>query len=482
MSVVAEREKIEVDSDAGAAPVWQVRVGTPLSRAAAIAALAIVVALALLPAIASRNLIQDLIFVCTMLTLAQLWNVLAGWGGLVSVGQQAFVGLGAYALFASVIMLQIDPVFAIVLAGLFAAGVAAVLGPLLFRLEGPYFAIGSWVAAEALRLVCAQFKSLGGGTGMSISPSDLSQMMGLRWAQLLFGLRPAAARDVLIYWIALLLAVAVTLGITAFVRSRMGLALAASRDNAAAARSVGVRTDRIRYLLWIVVAFATGMVGAVVYLQKARISPDAAFSVTDWTAYVIFIVVIGGVRTIEGPMIGVLTLWGLINYLAQYGSLYLIVLGTIAILVMLFMPKGVWGEIAQPQFVPQRFGKVRRVRWITAIAGSTETELQVGYRVGSLCIRIIVLLGFGTKSPRQIATISECRYRWLRVPATTFIITHSPSRSNRRDGFSFSEERKGPGDGPGPVTGGVTGSIESDGRTSALARASREGILWRSFS
>lgn len=347
MSAVAACEKAKVDNEAGTALVWQVRVGTPLSRAAAIAALAIVVALALLPAIASRSMIQDLIFVLTMLTLAQLWNVLAGWGGLVSVGQQAFVGLGAYTLFASLIMLQIDPVLAIVAAGLFAAVVAAVLGPLLFRLEGPYFAIGSWVAAEALRLVCAQVKALGGGTGMSIAPSDLSQMFGLKSVQALFGLRPAAARDVLVYWIALLLATTVTLGITAFVRSRTGLALAASRDNAAAARSVGVRTGRIRYLLWIAVAFATGMAGAVVYLQKARISPDAAFSVTDWTAYVIFIVVIGGVRTIEGPMIGVLILWGLITYLAQYGSLYLVVLGAIAILVMLFMPKGVWGEISR---------------------------------------------------------------------------------------------------------------------------------------
>jgi len=126
----------------------------------------------------------------------------------------------------------------------------------------------------------------------------------------------------------------------------MGLALAASRDNAAAARSVGVRTDRIRYLLWIVVAFATGMVGAVVYLQKARISPDAAFSVTDWTAYVIFIVVIGGVRTIEGPMIGVLLLWGLMYHLGQYGSLYLLLLGALAILVMLVMPRGLWGTVA----------------------------------------------------------------------------------------------------------------------------------------
>lgn len=329
------------------APVWQVRVGTRLSRISAVAGFAVVVALVLLPAIASRNLIQDLIFVFTMLALAQLWNVLAGWGGLVSVGQQAFVGLGAYALFAAVVTMGIDPILAILLAGVFAAIIAAVLGPLLFRLEGPYFAIGSWVAAEALRLICAQFKSLGGGTGMSISPAELSQMIGLKAVQALFGLRPAAARDVLIYWLALLLAVVIMLGIYAFVRSRLGLALAASRDNAAAARSVGVRTGRIRYVLWIAVAFATGLVGAVVYLQKARISPDAAFSVTDWTAYVIFIVVIGGVRTIEGPMVGVLLLWGLVSYLAQYGSLYLVVLGTLAILIMLFMPKGLWGEVTR---------------------------------------------------------------------------------------------------------------------------------------
>jgi branched-chain amino acid transport system permease protein len=328
-------------------PVWHMKVGTRVSRAAAIAGVAIVIGLAVLPVLASRNLIQDLVFVFTMLTLAQLWNLLAGWGGLVSVGQQAFVGLGAYALFAAIVIAGLDPVAAIPLAGLFAALIAAVLGPLLFRLEGPYFAIGSWVAAEALRLICAQFKSLGGGTGMSISPSELSGMIGLKTAQTLLGLRPAAARDVLVYWLALVLVVLVTLGIYAFMRSRMGLALAASRDNAAAARSVGVRTARIRYVLWVAVAFATGMVGALLYLQKARISPDAAFSVTDWTAYVIFIVVIGGVRTIEGPMVGVLLLWGLVTYLAQYGSLYLVVLGTLAILVMLFMPRGIWGEVAR---------------------------------------------------------------------------------------------------------------------------------------
>jgi branched-chain amino acid transport system permease protein len=281
-----------------------------------------------------------------MLALAQLWNVLAGWGGLISVGQQAFVGLGAYGLFAAVALAGFDPLLAIPMAGCLAAIVAAILGPLMFRLEGPYFAIGSWVVAEALRLGCAQFKPLGGGTGMSLSSAALANMTGTKWAEALFGIRAAAARDVVVYWIALLLVVGITFSIYLFVRSRLGLGLAASRDNNAAARSVGVRTYRIRYLLWVLVGFATGMVGALVYLQKARISPDAAFSVVDWTAYVLFVVVIGGVRTIEGPIVGVLVLWALQFNLSGYGSLYLLLLGLIAIFVMLFMQRGIWGSAA----------------------------------------------------------------------------------------------------------------------------------------
>jgi branched-chain amino acid transport system permease protein len=326
--------------------VWRVQSATRSSRIAAVAAAVIVPLLFLVPAVASRNLLQDLIFVFTMLALAQLWNVLAGWGGLISVGQQAFVGLGAYALFASVTLVGLDPLLAIPAAGCFAALVAAVLGPLMFRLEGPYFAIGSWVVAEALRLGCAQFKPLGGGTGMSLSSAALADMTGTKTVAALFDIRTAAARDVIVYWIALLLVLGITFAIYLFVRSRLGLGLAASRDNNAAAHSVGVRTDRIRYWLWVIVAFVTGMVGALVYLQKARISPDAAFSVVDWTAYVLFVVVIGGVRTIEGPVVGVLVLWALQFYLSGYGSLYLLMLGLIAILVMLFMQRGIWGSAA----------------------------------------------------------------------------------------------------------------------------------------
>lgn len=367
-----------VSGDAVPKPVWRVQSATRLSRGAGIAAAVILPLLILVPAVASRNLLQDLIFVFTMLALAQLWNVLAGWGGLISVGQQAFVGLGAYALFAAVTLAGIDPLAAIPLAGCLAALIASVLGPLMFRLEGPYFAIGSWVVAEALRLGCAQFKPLGGGTGMSLSSGALANMTGTKWVEALLGVRAAAARDVVVYWIALLLAVAITFSIYRFVRSRLGLGLAASRDNDAAARSVGVRTHRIRYLLWVIVAFATGMVGAVVYLQKARISPDAAFSVVDWTAYVLFVVVIGGVRTIEGPIVGVLVLWALQFNLSGYGSLYLLVLGLLAILVMLFMQKGIWGSAAvrwDLQLFPARKVLVRHDSSLGYIEGAIKSKL-----------------------------------------------------------------------------------------------------------
>jgi branched-chain amino acid transport system permease protein len=91
----------------------------------------------------------------------------------------------------------------------------------------------------------------------------------------------------------------------------------------------------------------TGMIGALIYLQKARISPDAGFSVLDWTAYVIFIVVIGGIGTMEGPVIGAVIFYLLQRYLADFGAWYLILLGTLAIAVMLFAPRGLWGFVAE---------------------------------------------------------------------------------------------------------------------------------------
>jgi branched-chain amino acid transport system permease protein len=322
---------------------FRVETATRTSRFTMVASVVVIAVLVSLPAFASRGLIQDMFFVLTMLVLAQYWNLLAGGAGLVSVGQQAFVGLGGYGLFAAVIVLGLDPLIAIPLAGVGALLVAISTAFLVFRLQGPHFAIGTWVIAEVCRLILAQVKILGGGTGTSLPPDSVRSMAGIEWVSDLLDLRASAARDVMSYWLALALALVSMMVIYRFLVSRAGLALAATRDSEPAAASVGVDTRRIRILVYIATAFGTGMAGAIMFLQTARISPDAAFSVLDWTAYVFFIVVIGGVGTLEGPIIGVIVLYFLRDYLSDFGAWYLILLGALAMAVMLVAPTGLWG-------------------------------------------------------------------------------------------------------------------------------------------
>lgn len=342
--------KTDEAKEAKGAPVaarYRFATQTKVSRLAAVIGAVLVMLLFTVPFFAGRGLIQDLFFVLTMLCLAQYWNLLAGFAGLVSVGQQAFVGLGAYALFAFVILPGLDPVLSILLAGLVSAAVALPTAFVVFRLRGPYFAIGTWVVAEVFRLLAAQYKALGGGTGTSLPRSATNDSFLVVEVADRLGLRSAAARDVVTYWLALALAVFTILLIHRVLRSRAGLALAAIRDSEPAASSVGVDAMRTKLWVYVLCAFGTGMTGALIYLHTARVSPDAAFSVLDWTAMVIFIVVIGGVGSIEGPIVGVIVFFILQDQLAGFGPWYLMLLGALAIIVMRFFPKGLWGTLAE---------------------------------------------------------------------------------------------------------------------------------------
>jgi branched-chain amino acid transport system permease protein len=306
----------------------------------------LVLALAALPFFVDRGPLQSLFFILTMLALAQYWNLLAGYAGLVSVGQQAFVGLGGYLLFGLATFAGLDPLVAIPLSGVIAALVALPSAWIVFRLQGAYFAIGTWVLAEVFRLLAAQVKPLGGGTGTSLSKAVADGSVLVRAIADATGMRNAAARDVAAYWLALVLAVFATGLVYGLLRSRRGLALAAIRDDPTAAGSLGVDPFHLKLMVYVLAAFGTGMVGALIYLQKARISPDAAFSVVDWTAYVLFIAIIGGVATLEGPFVGVAVLFVLREQLSSFGPAYLILLGALAILVMVLFPKGLWGSFA----------------------------------------------------------------------------------------------------------------------------------------
>jgi branched-chain amino acid transport system permease protein len=306
-------------------------------------------ALAAAPLWADRQELRLLAEIYAYVALASLWNLLAGYAGLVSVGQQAYVGLGAYVLFALAMLGGVPPLAAIPIAGFVAAIVAVPVAALMFRLRGHYFAIGTWVVAEVFRLLASQVSALDGGSGTSL-PVDIVLSIAET--------RPM--REFLIYWIAFFLVVAIIGLIVLLLRSRYGLALTAIRDSELGARSNGVDAARIKYIVYVITAFGTAMVGALIFLQKQRISPDTAFSVNDWTAFVIFITVIGGIGRIEGPIVGTVVFFFLRQMLADLGTLYLLMLGAVAILVMLKAPKGIWGLVAD-RFDWQLFPLQRRI-------------------------------------------------------------------------------------------------------------------------
>jgi len=294
------------------------------------------IVLAMTPLWGDRQTLHLLAEIFTYVALASLWNLLAGYAGLVSVGQQAYVGLGGYLLFALAMFAGVHPIAAILIAGPASALVSIPVAALIFRLRGAYFAIGTWVVAEVFRLIASQIAVLGGGSGISLPAHIIINMAPSRqW------------REFEIYWLALALAVIVLGTIVALLRSRHGLALTAIRDNEQAAQSNGVDVARVKFIVYVLTAFGTAMVGALIFLMKLRISPDTAFSVNDWTAFVIFITVIGGIGRIEGPIIGTVIFFVLRQTLADLGSLYLLMMGAVAIVVMLFAPQGLWGVIAE---------------------------------------------------------------------------------------------------------------------------------------
>lgn len=304
----------------------------PVSMMAGIAGpLGAVTAMSAVTALFDPRLAADML---VYLTLAQLWNLLSGYAGLVSVGQQAFVGIGGYALVYLATALAVPTLPALILGGFAGLAAATVASFFIFRLKGAYFAIGTWVVAEICRLTVAVTPQLGGGSGTSL-PVGVVRALGAT----------REARDFAYLAIAFTLAIVTLAGIMIFLRSRYGLALVAVRDNERAAEALGVDTLKIKRATYIGVGFATALVGALIFVMKLRMTPDAAFSVLDWTAYVLFIVIIGGSGKIEGPFIGTIIFFVLRALLAGFGPIYLVLLGTVAIAVMLFAPGGLWGLI-----------------------------------------------------------------------------------------------------------------------------------------
>ena len=291
----------------------------------------------------SQRLLSEFLYT---LALAQMWNLLAGYGGLLSVGQQGFIGLGGYALVVLGLQYEVNPFLVVPLAGLITALIAVPTAAVLFRLRGAYFAVGTWVVAEVFRLLVANTASVGGGSGTSITRT----VSGM----------PVWWRESTTLWIAIALGAGATLAVYLLLRSRHGLALTAVRDSEPAAQSLGVSVPRMKWFVYIASAAGCGMVGALIFITKLRIAPEAAFSM-DWSATMFFVVIIGGIGTIEGPIVGTVIYFVLRELLGDYGSWYMIVLGCVAVAFMLWLPRGVWGLMSR-RFDLHFFPVQRRVR------------------------------------------------------------------------------------------------------------------------
>jgi ABC-type branched-subunit amino acid transport system permease subunit len=291
-------------------------------------ALIVVVVLAFFPYIVYSGTTAILVQAFIVLTMASMWNLLAGYAGLVSVGQQAFVGLGAY--FVLILALHgISPFAGLPVAAVGCGVVALPLWWLLSRLRSGYFAIATWVLAATIMLIIEKFSSIGGGTGMPLPGFA--------------GFDPTLL-TAYTYWAGLAVTVVALATIYLLLRGRLGLVLTAIRDDEVAARSSGARVGLARMLVFVVAGAGCGAAGAVLAISQLQVQPGAVFSV-QFTAEMAFVTIIGGLGTIEGPILGTVVYMVLQQTLASYNAWYLIILGLVAIVVTLFARRGLWGLV-----------------------------------------------------------------------------------------------------------------------------------------
>lgn len=271
--------------------------------------------------------------VLTLFLMAQMWNLLAGYGGQVSLGHQVFVGLGAYALFVTANATAL-PLWLVLALVPLAVGLAAIpLGMVMFHLKAAYFAVGMWVVAEIVRQLALMVPFLPGSAGLTLRPGGRS-IQGYP--------------EQMVFVVALVAAVAVVVGLRLFLRSRAGLATLALRDNEAAARAAGVNVRALHLALFCVTAAGCAGAGALYYITTLYVTASDAFQI-NWIVAMMVVTVIGGTGTLAGPALGCVILIGLREGMTAAGfsgDQYWIVMGFLSVLVLLVSPRGLWPALA----------------------------------------------------------------------------------------------------------------------------------------
>ena len=286
----------------------------------------------------SNNLMRYLLQIFLYISLGEAWNLLSGFAGMTSLGQQLYVGLAGYSLAIVTTLWGLPFSLGLLLGAAVSAAVAAALSVILFRMRGMYFAIATWVAAEAAEKLFLSWKYVNQGGGMTV--------------------RIVPYPDIYrIYVLALALCVVTLLTVSMLLRSRMGLGLMAMRDDPEAAAASGVPLRRQRLQAYLLAAVLTALAGGVFFINKGVIYPESGFQVS-WTVSSVFICIIGGTGTLAGPVIGSVIYVLLQEILAHYPGWSNIILGLITILVIRLLPGGLAGD---PR-IHRLFSRLRRNR------------------------------------------------------------------------------------------------------------------------
>jgi branched-chain amino acid transport system permease protein len=299
---------------------------------------AVIVLLFVLPVIGMpRSWLLYLFLFFIYLTIANMWNLLAGYSGLMSLCQPAFIGLGGYTM---VILTWVGVPFylGIIAGGVVAAAFAALISIPVFRLRGIYFAIGTLVIPEALRIVFFLWRPVGGA------------LAGGGAGYMLKGTGEVSMAE--IYWLALVIGVVSVLLMRVILRSKLGLGLAAIRDNERAAASSGINVFGLKLSSFIISAVVSGIAGTIFYIYQGYIEPTSAFNI-GWTMTLMLATVIGGMGTEAGPIVGTIIVVFLRFLLVRYGAFSLLIQGVILVGIMLLAPQGIMGFVRKTR--PYRF-------------------------------------------------------------------------------------------------------------------------------
>jgi branched-chain amino acid transport system permease protein len=284
--------------------------------------------LALAPLLLSANIVERLTTLFIYGILALMWNALAGYAGLLSVGHQAFFGLGAYAAIRLADM-GLNAYLGMLIGAVLIAIISVPLSFFMLRLKEGEFAIGMWVMASLTHLLVNLDSLVQGETGTSLIA--LQQY-------------DADTRRAYTYWAAL--GMMAFLGWLVFwmLRGKVGIAAQAIRDNEEAASSIGIDVKSTKRLIFILSAFGVAAAGALWLATAITFQPKTYFSV-QWSAYMIFMVLVGGIGTYEGPILGAILFFAVETLFGGQGVTYLIGLGLVAVLFALLLPRGIWGAV-----------------------------------------------------------------------------------------------------------------------------------------